>query len=194
MKRGSTPSFSPARKIIQSRSQSPDKGMSTGIVSTRCWAASTTGAITGLKKRPVKLKTKKREIMANGANFAERRWTFLRRFAERNRGAVRGNRGNLIFNSPCERWPVGHQIKTSNLGARGCGLHFSSLATCRCAWPNDFQRTVKHLKSRPILRWRFHCDGCYFLVAISCRCDVLKQAILSHHSSQYLVRFDAFRV
>src|SRR5882724_3341703 len=101
MKRGSTPAFSPARKIIQSRSQSPDKGMSSGIVSTRV-AASTTGDIPGLKASPVKLKKKKREMMANGANFAERKCKFRRRLTERTRG---DSWGNFICDSPCERWP-----------------------------------------------------------------------------------------
>lgn len=164
MNRGSTPCFSPARKMIQSRSQSPDKGMSSGIVSTRV-AAPATGAITGLKKSPVKLKTKKKEMMANGANFAERKCRFRRRLTGRKGDAVRENfRGNFIFDSPRERWPMGHQINPSNLGARTFCPHFLSLAFYRYAWPNDFQRTVRHLKSGPSLRWRFDCDGCCFLV------------------------------
>jgi hypothetical protein len=84
------PAFSPARKIIQSRSQSPDRGMSAGIASTVV-AASTAGAIAGLKKKPVKLKTKKREMTANGANFPERRCKFRRRLAGRTRGNSWGN-------------------------------------------------------------------------------------------------------
>src|SRR6266550_3024655 len=116
MKRGSTPCFSPARKMIQSRSQSPDKGMSSGIVSTLVVvAALTSGAITGLKKSPVKLKTRKKDMMANGANFPERKCKFRRRLAGRTLG---NSWGNFIFDSPCERWPMGHQINTLNLGVR----------------------------------------------------------------------------
>src|SRR6185437_8842104 len=81
--------------MIQSRSQSPDKGMSAGMAST---SAALAGAITGLKPRFVKLKNTKSEIIKNGMDFAERTC-----------GVVRGKRGNFISNSPCERWSRDHQ-------------------------------------------------------------------------------------
>src|SRR6185503_20809389 len=82
--------------MIQSRSQSPDKGMSAGMASTS--AALTTGAITGLHGTSVKLKTTKSEMIKSGMDFAER-----------TRRVVRGKRGNFISNSPCERWSRDHQ-------------------------------------------------------------------------------------
>src|SRR5258706_8099370 len=89
--------------MIQSRSQSPETGTSAGIVSTSSIElAATSGAKTGLKKSPVKFVRKKREMMAKGANLAERKW---------------GIRGNFISGSPCERWP-GPSINTSNLQLR----------------------------------------------------------------------------
>src|SRR5258706_9970468 len=100
--------------MIQSRSQSPDKGMSAGMASTS--AALATGAITGLKPRLVKLKNTKSEIMKNGMDFAERTC-----------GVVRGKRGNFISNSPCERWSRDHQNLVLNLGTRGISSAF-------CPW------------------------------------------------------------
>src|SRR6267154_4583487 len=87
MNLGSTPSRSPARKMIQSRSQSPDCGMSAGIVSTSIGVAETAGANAGLNQSPVKLVKQKSEMTAKGANLAERKW---------------GMRGNFISSSPCE--------------------------------------------------------------------------------------------
>src|SRR4030095_14630474 len=110
--------------MSQSRSQSPDKGMSSGIVTT--WlAARTSGPMAGLKKRPVKLKIKKNEMMANGANFPDLKCRLRRRLTGRTRG---NSWGNFIFDSPCERWPVGHQINALNLGVRTWGSRFLSLA------------------------------------------------------------------
>jgi len=51
--------------------------MSEGMVSTMALAF-TAGANTGLKKKPVRLVKKKSEIIAKGANFAERQWGILR--------------------------------------------------------------------------------------------------------------------
>jgi hypothetical protein len=56
--------------MVQSRSQSPDTGISAGIVSTTCVTALTEGMNAGLKKNPVKFVRKKSEIIAAGANFA----------------------------------------------------------------------------------------------------------------------------
>src|SRR6266498_4703474 len=77
MKRGSTPSLSPARKIIQSSSSSPDVGMSAGIVAASV-AALTDGASTALKKTPVKFVRRKTAITTKGANLIERHWGIFR--------------------------------------------------------------------------------------------------------------------
>src|SRR5882762_6831097 len=98
--------------MIQSRSQSPDKGMSAGMASTST-AALTTGAISGLNATLVKLKITNSEMIVSGMNFAER-----------NRGAVRGIGGNFISNSPCERWSRDHQNLVLNLGTRGISSAF----------------------------------------------------------------------
>src|SRR5258705_3730549 len=97
--------------MIQSRSQSPDKGMSAGMASTS--AALATGAITGLKPRLVKLKNTKSEIMKNGMDFAERTC-----------GVLRGKRGNFISNSPCERWSRDHQTLFLSWERGGYRPHF----------------------------------------------------------------------
>jgi hypothetical protein len=105
-------------------------------------AALTAGAIAGLKKNPVKLKTKKIDMIANGANLPDRKCKFRRRLTRR----TRGNSGaNFIGNSPCERWPKDHPVNTSNLGVRGIVVRFVP-GFYRYAWPNDFQRTVKLLE------------------------------------------------
>src|SRR5829696_2206 len=80
MKRGSTPCFSPASKMIRSNSASPDVGMSAGMRNAGSVLAMTSGAITRLNSRPVRLLNMKREISAKGANLIER-----------NRGNLRGN-------------------------------------------------------------------------------------------------------
>lgn len=63
--------------MIQSSVGSQEEGISSGIVSTTVLAL-TSGAITGLKKNPVKLVKKKSEIIAKGANFAERQRGILK--------------------------------------------------------------------------------------------------------------------
>jgi hypothetical protein len=65
--------------MIQSRSQSPETGISAGIASMKA-ACDAAGASAGLKKKPVKFVRKKSEIMANGPNLAACR-----------RGNFRGN-------------------------------------------------------------------------------------------------------
>src|SRR5258708_40225149 len=87
--RGSTPSRSPVRKMIQSKSGLPDVGISSGIISNAATTglALTAGANARLKKTPVRLVKRKREIRAQGANLKERKWGIFR--------------GNLIQRSPC---------------------------------------------------------------------------------------------
>src|SRR5687768_5705980 len=100
--------------MIQSRSQSPDTGISAGIVSTKLTGVAV-GANAGLNMKPVKFVKKKSEIIANGPNLA---------------ACKRGNlRGNSIVRSPCERWSKDHQ-----------GLITATLAT---HGGTDFQRTLK---------------------------------------------------
>src|ERR1051326_4322678 len=100
--------------MIKSRSQSPDNGMSSGMTST-CEAALTTGASTGLKKNPVKFVKKKSEIIAKGANFAERKWSA--------RGNIRGNFIFLILH--VSDGPGTTKIASSNRG--NCGGYLPHL-------------------------------------------------------------------
>src|SRR6266550_4268641 len=102
--------------MIQSRSQSPETGMSAGIVSTSIDVALTSGVNAGLKKSPVKFVRQKSEMMAKGANLAERKW---------------GNRGNFIrfflHVSPMDRCPWSSKLRKL----------FSY------AWPNRFTKNLK---------------------------------------------------
>lgn len=64
------------------------------------------GAKAGLKRIPVKLVKRKKEIIAKGANFTERKW-----------GILRGS--FILLCSPCERRPRAIKLDSAaqNLGA-----------------------------------------------------------------------------
>jgi len=66
--------------MIQSKSGLPDVGISSGIISNAATTglASTTGANALLKKTPVRLVKRKREIRAKGANLTECKWGIFR--------------------------------------------------------------------------------------------------------------------
>src|SRR5215211_3161986 len=66
--------------MIRSNSGSPEVGMSAGIEKPGSGLAIASGASTRLNRKPVRLVKRKREKIANGANFNERKW-----------GSVRGN-------------------------------------------------------------------------------------------------------
>src|SRR5687768_8276423 len=109
--------------MIQSRSQSPDTGMSAGIDSMKVLLVAA-GASAGLKKRPVKFVRKNSEIMAKGPNLTA--WT-------------RGNfRGNFILILHVSDGP-GPPRLLSNRGSARLLLNYYSLAFYRFAWPIDIQ-------------------------------------------------------
>src|SRR6266404_6996742 len=117
--------------MIQSKSQSPDNGISSGIVSTCGVVALTVGANTGLKRKPAKFDRKKREIMANDANLAKRKlWTR----AKRKRGNCWGN-FIVILHVSDGPGPSGLKLKTSG-----------------CAWWNQFQRTCNALEMETVTK------------------------------------------
>ena len=60
----------------------------------------------------------------------------------------------------------------------------------RYAWPTDIKELCNVLKSRPTLRWRFHCGGCCFFIALRGRCDVPKRAAFCCRGVQLIVQLE----